>query len=91
MGIKIDRPIIDGDSSKLFKAAIRSRQTLDACERKLAGVYMENHETVEGVEGSYPTLGSYNLVFLTAGLLSAVSLGFALFLRRRGARKEIEV
>ncbi|MFL6510106.1 MAG: MFS transporter [Nitrososphaera sp.] len=51
----------------------------------LAGVYMGNHETVEGVEGSYPSPGSYNLVFLTATLLSAVSLGFALMLRRRAA------
>ena len=59
----------------------------------LAGVYMENHETVEGVEGSYPSPGSYNLVFLTAGLLSAVSVGFALMLiRRRGsAQNGIEV
>jgi MFS family permease len=59
----------------------------------LAGVYMENHETVEGVEGSYPSPGSYNLVFLTAGLLSAVSVGFALMLirgRRRAADKAIE-
>jgi MFS family permease len=59
----------------------------------LAGVYMENHEMVAGVEGSYPSPGSYNLVFFTAGLLSAVSLGFALMLiRRRGAaHKAIEV
>jgi MFS family permease len=56
----------------------------------LAGVYMENQETVAGVEGSYPSPGTYNLVFLTAGLLSAVSLGFALMLRRRSAKKEIE-
>jgi MFS family permease len=58
----------------------------------LAGVYMENPGTGEGVEGSYPSPGSYNLVFLTAGLLSAVSLGFALMLiRRRAAHQEIEV
>jgi MFS family permease len=59
----------------------------------LAGVYMENHETVEGVEGSYPSPESYNLVFLTTGLLSAVSVGFALMLiRRRGsAQNAIEV
>jgi MFS family permease len=59
----------------------------------LAGVYMGNHETVAGVEGSYPSPGSYNLVFLTAGLLSAVTVGFALMLlRRRGAaQKAIEV
>jgi MFS family permease len=62
----------------------------------LAGVYMENHETVKGIQGSYPSAGSYNLVFLTAGLLSAISVGFALMLRRRrrgekAADKTIEV
>jgi MFS family permease len=58
----------------------------------LAGVYMENHETVGGVGGSYPSPGSYNLVFLTAGLLSAFSFGFALMLirGRRAAHKAIE-
>jgi MFS family permease len=48
----------------------------------LAGVYMENHVTVEGIEGSYPSAGSYNLIFLTAGLLSSVTVGSALMLRR---------
>jgi hypothetical protein len=59
----------------------------------LAGVYMENHETVEGVEGSYPSSGSYNLVFLTTGLLSAISVAFALMLirRRASAHNAIEV
>jgi MFS family permease len=58
----------------------------------LAGVYMENHGTVEGVEGSsYPSPGSYNLAFLTAGLLSALSVGFALMLIRRVAHREIEI
>lgn len=58
----------------------------------LAGVYMENHETIEGMEGSsYPSPGSYNLVFLTAGLLSALSVGLASMLIRREAHKGIEV
>jgi len=57
----------------------------------LAGVYMESHETIEGVPGSYPSLGSYNLVYLTSGLLSAVSLGFVLMLKRRAVKKEINV
>jgi MFS family permease len=57
----------------------------------LAGVYMESHETIEGVQGSYPSLGSYNLVYLTSGLLSAVSLGFVLMLKRRAVKKEIDV
>ncbi|MDQ3840324.1 MAG: MFS transporter, partial [Thermoproteota archaeon] len=57
----------------------------------LSGVYMENHETIKGVQGSYPSLASYNLVYLTSGLLSAVSLGFVLILKRRQSRKEIDV
>jgi MFS family permease len=57
----------------------------------LSGVYMENHETIKGVQGSYPSLGSYNLVYLTSGLLSAVSLGFVLLLRKRVAQKTVEV
>jgi hypothetical protein len=52
---------------------------------------MGNQEMIEGVEGSYPSPGSYNLVFLTAGSLSAVSVGFALMLiRSRAAHKSIE-
>jgi MFS family permease len=57
----------------------------------LAGVYMGNHEMVEGVGGSYPSPGSYNLVFFTAGLLSAVTLGFALMLIRGGRRRRATV
>lgn len=57
----------------------------------LAGVYMEDRKTVEGIEGSYPSLASYNWVFLTSGLLSIVSLAFALLLRQRAARREIAV
>jgi hypothetical protein len=37
LGIKIDRSVVDGETSKLFRAAIRSKQTLDPYERKLAG------------------------------------------------------
>jgi MFS family permease len=57
----------------------------------LTGVYMENHQTIKGVQGSYPSLGSYNLVYLSSGLLSSVSLGFVLLLRKRAAQKTIEV
>jgi hypothetical protein len=57
----------------------------------LAGVYMESKETIEGVQGSFPSPGSYDTVFLTAGLLSAISLVFGLVLRRKAAKKEIEV
>jgi MFS family permease len=57
----------------------------------LTGVYLGSHETIDGVPGSYPSLGTYNLVFLTLGLMSAVSLGFVLILKKRAAKKEIEV
>jgi peptidase M23-like protein len=56
----------------------------------LVGVYMEDHETVAGVNWSYPSPGSYNAVFITAGLLSAVSLGFALMLKRKLGRSTVE-
>jgi MFS family permease len=51
----------------------------------LAGVYMEDRETVEEVAGTYPSPESYNLIFLTSGLLSAASLGLALMLRKTAA------
>jgi MFS family permease len=57
----------------------------------LTGVYLESHETIDGIPGSYPSLESYNLVYLTSALLSAVSLGFVLMLKKRAAKKEIEV
>ena len=56
----------------------------------LAGVYLQNHQTVEGVAGSYPSPGSYNAVFITAGLFSAVTIGFALTLIKRGTHKAME-
>ena len=57
----------------------------------LAGVYMEDKETIEGVAGSYPSPESYNLIFITSGLLSAASLGLALMLRKKVAgQKAIE-
>src|SRR5919197_740995 len=57
----------------------------------LTGVYMQNHQMIKGVQGSYPPLRSYNLVYLTSGLLSTVSLAFVLLLRRRVVQKTIEV
>ncbi len=52
----------------------------------LAGVYMADYETIRGVDGSYPSPGSYDLVFLTSGLLSATCLAFALILKKRVTR-----
>ncbi len=52
----------------------------------LAGVYMANHETIAGIQGSYPSTNSYNLVFLTAGVLSVVTIVFAVMLKRTTSR-----
>jgi len=52
----------------------------------LAGVYMESHSTIKGIQGSYPALGSYDMVFLTSALLSGAALGFALVLNRKISR-----
>ena len=51
----------------------------------IAGVYMES-QAVQGVDGFYPSPNSYNLIFLTVGLLSVISIGFA-FILRRGKEK----
>jgi hypothetical protein len=56
----------------------------------VAGVYMEDHSTITGIQGSYPTLKSYNLVFLTSALLSGISIGFASVLSRREAQNPIK-
>lgn len=57
----------------------------------LTGVYLESRESIAGIPGTYPTPGSYNLVYLTSGLLSAVSLIFVLMLKQRAMNKKIEV
>ncbi|MEO9362583.1 MAG: MFS transporter, partial [Nitrososphaera sp.] len=56
----------------------------------LAGLYMQqlHATTAQGV--SYPAPESYNMVFLTAGLLSAASLAFSLLLKRRAQPKQEE-
>ena len=56
----------------------------------LTGVYLENHQTIAGALGSYPTLESYNWVYLTSALLSALSLAFVLILKKRALKTEIE-
>jgi MFS family permease len=57
----------------------------------LTGAYLENHVTIKGVPGSYPSSGSYNLVYITSGSLSVLSLAFVLILKRRAAKGEIDV
>jgi hypothetical protein len=57
----------------------------------LTGVYLDSHKAMGEVPESYPSSKSYNLVYLTSALLSAVSLGLMLMLKKRAEKKEIEV
>lgn len=56
----------------------------------LAGIYMQHHETIKEIVGSYPSSSSYDLVFITSILLAAVCLGFGLVLRKRLVRNGIK-
>src|SRR5712692_3048697 len=51
----------------------------------IAGIYMQTHqELVKGVStGSFPSPISYNFIFLTAALISALSITLVIILRRR--------
>jgi len=51
----------------------------------IAGIYMQTHqELAKGVTtGSFPSPISYNLIFLTAALISAISITLVIILRRR--------
>ncbi len=49
----------------------------------MAGMYMQTHKTtLTGIVGTFPTAESYNLIFFTATLISCVSIGLSLALRR---------
>jgi len=56
----------------------------------MAGLYMQTHqELAKGVTtGSFPSPISYNLIFLTAALISAISITLVIFLRRRITHSE---
>jgi len=50
----------------------------------IAGMYMQTHKTtLTGIAGTFPTPDSYNLIFFTAALISCVSIGLSLALRRQ--------
>ncbi len=50
----------------------------------LAGMYMQMHRTsIHGVVGSFPSPESYNLIFLTATLISMASIALAIVLKKR--------
>ncbi|VVC05395.1 Multidrug resistance protein MdtG [uncultured archaeon] len=49
----------------------------------MAGMFMQTHKTsLPSIIGTFPTPDSYNLIFLSASIISAVSIGLAIFLKR---------
>jgi MFS family permease len=52
----------------------------------LAGMYMQTHQSlvnIHGVAEYFPSSGSFNLIFLSASVLSVASIALAIILRRR--------
>jgi MFS family permease len=49
----------------------------------IAGIYLQaNQVFVESISASFPSPESYNLIFLTAALISVSSIAFAIVLNR---------
>jgi hypothetical protein len=49
-------------------------------------MYMQTHQSIlnlDGIVQSFPSAESYNLIFLTATILSVASIALAILLRRR--------
>ena len=56
----------------------------------LTGVYLEGKQTIDGIPGAYPSPQSYNLVYLTSAILSALSLIFVFVLKKWTGKMQIE-
>ena len=56
----------------------------------MAAMYMQTHKTtLAGLAGSFPNADSYNLIFLTATLVSFVSIGLSIILKRQLGKSPI--
>ena len=58
----------------------------------LAGMYMQTHQSplyISGIIHSFPSLESFNMIFLTAVVFSIVSIFLAILLRRRVMKMSI--
>ncbi|MDE1813391.1 MAG: MFS transporter, partial [Thaumarchaeota archaeon] len=56
----------------------------------MAAMYMQTHKTtLAGISGAFPTADSYNLIFFTATLISGLSIGMAIALKRQLAKSSI--
>jgi MFS family permease len=52
----------------------------------IAGTFMQSQQQIlkiSGTTAAFPSGGAYNLIFLTAAILSASSIGFAIMIRRK--------
>ncbi len=50
----------------------------------MAAMYMQTHTaSLPGIAGAFPTADSYNLIFLTATLISCVSIGLSIVLKKQ--------
>ena len=52
----------------------------------VAGMYMQSNQsilTIGGIARFFPSIESYNLIFLTAAIVSIVSIAVAILLRQR--------
>jgi MFS family permease len=58
----------------------------------IAGMYMQTHQvSVDGISGSFPSSESYNMVFLTAAILSIVSISFSVILKGRMQKLDVNI
>jgi hypothetical protein len=58
----------------------------------LAGVYLQTFQSTVEVAGTrmvFPSMQAYSVIFLTAMMLSILSIGFAFYLKRRLAKMSI--
>jgi MFS family permease len=56
----------------------------------IAAMYMQTHKvSLPGIVGTFPTVDSYNLIFLTATIVSCVSVVLSLVLRRQVNKSKI--
>jgi CBS domain containing-hemolysin-like protein len=58
----------------------------------VAGMYMQSNQvmlTLGGMVRFFPSIESYNLIFLTASIVSIMSIVMALLVRRRGKEMAI--
>ncbi|HXX06214.1 MAG TPA: MFS transporter, partial [Candidatus Bathyarchaeia archaeon] len=56
----------------------------------MAGMFMQTHKTsLPGIVGTFPTPDSYNLIFFSASIISAISIGLAIFLKRTISKTNI--